>query len=198
MRVLGLTGGIGSGKTMVGAMFTELGAELIDADQMAREVVEPGQPALDEIVTSFGRDILLPDGRLDRRTLAGIVFADASARARLNAITHPRIRERMDAAIAARRDRAGVLIVDIPLLFENLRTGVVEKVIVVWVDPQTQMRRLIERGGLTEEEAHQRIAAQMPLDEKRRLADYVIDNRGTPAETRRQVEAILRHYASED
>ena len=86
MRVLGLTGGIGSGKTMVGAMFTELGAELIDADQMAREVVEPGQPALDEIVTSFGRDILLPDGRLDRRTLAGIVFADASARARLNAI----------------------------------------------------------------------------------------------------------------
>jgi len=198
MRVLGLTGGIGSGKTMVGAMFTELGAELIDADQMAREVVEPGQPALDEIVTSFGRDILLPDGRLDRRTLAGIVFADASARARLNAITHPRIRERMDAAIAARRDRAGVLIVDIPLLFENLRTGVVEKVIVVWVDPQTQMRRLIERGGLTEEEAHQRIAAQMPLDEKRRLADHVIDNRGTPAETRRQVEAILRHYASED
>ena len=198
MRVLGLTGGIGSGKTMVGAMFTELGAELIDADQMAREVVEPGQPALDEIVTSFGRDILLPDGRLDRRTLAAIVFADASARARLNAITHPRIRERMDAAIAARRDRAGVLIVDIPLLFENLRTGVVEKVIVVWVDPQTQMRRLIERGGLTEEEAHQRIAAQMPLDEKRRLADYVIDNRGTPAETRRQVEAILRHYASED
>ncbi|TMG16859.1 MAG: dephospho-CoA kinase [Chloroflexi bacterium] len=198
MRVLGLTGGIGSGKTMVGAMFTELGAELIDADQMAREVVEPGQPALDEIVTSFGRDILLPDGRLDRRTLAAIVFADASARARLNAITHPRIRERMDAAIAARRDRAGVLIVDIPLLFENLRTGVVEKVIVVWVDPQTQMRRLIERGGLTEEEAHQRIAAQMPLDEKRRLADHVIDNRGTPAETRRQVEAILRHYASED
>ena len=198
MRVLGLTGGIGSGKTMVGAMFTELGADLIDADRMAREVVEPGQPALDEIVTSFGRDILLPDGRLDRRTLAGIVFADASARARLNAITHPRIRERMDAAIAARRDRAGVLIVDIPLLFENLRTGVVEKVIVVWVDPQTQMRRLIERGGLTEEEAHQRIAAQMPLDEKRRLADHVIDNRGTPVETRRQVEAILRHYASED
>jgi len=197
MRVLGLTGGIGSGKTMVGTMFTELGAELIDADQLAREVVEPGQPALEEIVTSFGRDILRPDGRLDRRKLAGIVFADASARARLNAITHPRIRERMDAAIAARRDRAGVLIVDIPLLFENARTGVVEKVIVVWVDPRTQFRRLIERGGLTEEEARQRIAAQMPLDEKRGLADHVIDNRGTPAETRRQVEAIFRRYATE-
>ncbi|TMD65169.1 MAG: dephospho-CoA kinase [Chloroflexi bacterium] len=197
MRVLGLTGGIGSGKTMVGTMFTELGAELIDADQLAREVVEPGQPALEEIVTSFGRDILRPDGRLDRRKLAGIVFADASARARLNAITHPRIRERMDAAIAARRDRAGVLIVDIPLLFENARTGVVEKVIVVWVDPRTQFRRLIERGGLTEEEARRRIGAQMPLDEKRGLADHVIDNRGTPAETRRQVEAIFRRYATE-
>ena len=197
MRVLGLTGGIGSGKTMVGTMFTELGAELIDADQLAREVVEPGQPALEEIVTSFGRDILRPDGRLDRRKLAGIVFADASARARLNAMTHPRIRERMDAAIAARRDRAGVLIVDIPLLFENARTGLVEKVIVVWVDPRTQFRRLIERGGLTEEEARQRIAAQMPLDEKRGLADHVIDNRGTPAETRRQVEAIFRRYATE-
>ena len=197
MRVLGLTGGIGSGKTMVGTMFTELGAELIDADQLAREVVEPGQPALEEIVTSFGRDILRPDGRLDRRKLAGIVFADASARARLNAITHPRIRERMDAAIAARRDRAGVLIVDIPLLFENARTGVVEKVIVVWVDPRTQLRRLIERGGLTEEEARRRIAAQMSLDEKRGLADHVIDNRGTPAETRRQVEAIFRRYATE-
>ncbi|TMC32351.1 MAG: dephospho-CoA kinase [Chloroflexi bacterium] len=197
MRVLGLTGGIGSGKTMVGTMFTELGAELIDADQLAREVVEPGQPALEEIVTSFGRDILRPDGRLDRRKLAGIVFADASARARLNAMTHPRIRERMDAAIAARRDRAGVLIVDIPLLFENARTGVVEKVIVVWVDPRTQFRRLIERGGLTEEEARRRIGAQMPLDEKRGLADHVIDNRGTPAETRRQVEAIFRRYATE-
>ena len=197
MRVLGLTGGIGSGKTMVGTMFTELGAELIDADQLAREVVEPGQPALEEIVTSFGRDILRPDGRLDRRKLAGIVFADASARARLNAMTHPRIRERMDAAIAARRDRAGVLIVDIPLLFENARTGVVEKVIVVWVDPRTQFRRLIERGGLTEEEARRRIAAQMSLDEKRGLADHVIDNRGTPAETRRQVEAIFRRYATE-
>jgi len=195
MRVLGLTGGIGSGKTMVGTMFTELGAELIDADQLAREVVEPGQPALDEIATSFGREILLPNGRLDRRKLGGIVFADAAARDRLNAITHPRIRERMDAAISARRDREGVLIVDIPLLYENARTDAVEKVIVVWVDPETQYRRLIERGGLTDEEARRRIAAQMPLDQKRALADYVIDNSGSPAATRRQVEAIYRRYA---
>jgi dephospho-CoA kinase len=194
MRVLGLTGGIGSGKTMVGAMFSQLGAELIDADQLAREVVEPGQPALDEIVSRFGADILLPNGRLDRRKLGRIIFADASARAGLNAITHPRIRERMEAAVDARHERRGLLILDIPLLFENARSGLVEKVIVVWVDPQTQVRRLIARGGLTAEEARQRIAAQMPLDEKRALADHVIDNSGSPAETRRQVDALYRRY----
>jgi dephospho-CoA kinase len=196
MKILGLTGGIGSGKTVVGEMFARLGAEIIDADQLAREVVEPGQPALEEIVQRFGSDILQPDGRLDRAKLGGIVFADASARAALNAITHPRIRQRMEDAIAARKDRAGVLVLVIPLLYESARTGLVEEVIVVWVDPQTQFRRLIERGGLTAEQARQRIEAQMPLDEKRALADDVIDNRGSLADTQRQVEAIYRRYAT--
>jgi dephospho-CoA kinase len=196
MKILGLTGGIGSGKTVVGEMFARLGAEIIDADQLAREVVEPGQPALEEIVQRFGSDILQPDGRLDRARLGGIVFADASARAALNAITHPRIRQRMEDAIAARKDRAGVLVLVIPLLYESARTGLVEEVIVVWVDPQTQFRRLIERGGLTAEQARQRIEAQMPLDEKRALADDVIDNRGSLADTQRQVEAIYRRYAT--
>jgi dephospho-CoA kinase len=195
MRVLGLTGGIGSGKTAVGEMFAQLGADILDADQLARDVVEPGQPALDEIVKRFGPDILLPNGRLDRRKLGSTIFADARARAALNAITHPRIQERLEAAMTARRDREGVLIVDIPLLYENARTSAVEKVIVVWVDADTQYRRLIERGGLTAQEARQRIAAQMPLDEKRALADHVIDNSGNPAQTRRQVEAIYRRYA---
>jgi dephospho-CoA kinase len=196
MKILGLTGGIGSGKTVVGQMFARLGAEIIDADQLAREVVEPGQPALKEIVQRFGSDILQPDGRLDRARLGGIVFADASARAALNAITHPRIRQRMEDAIAARKDRAGVLVLVIPLLYESARTGLVEEVIVVWVDPQTQFRRLVERGGLTAEQARQRIEAQMPLDEKRALADDVIDNRGSLADTQRQVEAIYRRYAT--
>jgi dephospho-CoA kinase len=196
MKVLGLTGGIGSGKTVVGEMFARLGAEVIDADQLARDVVEPGQPALDEIVKRFDPEILLPDGRLDRRKLGRIVFADAAARAALNAITHPRIRERMDAAVTARRERAGVLILDIPLLYETARTTPVEKVIVVWVDPATQIRRLLDRGGLTPEEARQRIAAQMPLDEKRALADHVIDNSGSLDATRRQVEALYRRYAT--
>jgi dephospho-CoA kinase len=196
MKVLGLTGGIGSGKSMVASMFAQLGADVIDADQLARDVVEPGQPALDEIATAFGRDILLPDGHLDRGKLGRIIFADSVARGTLNAITHPRIRERMDAAIAERASRPGILIADIPLLYENERTGAVEAVIVVWVDPETQLRRLLERDGLTEQEARQRIAAQMPLDEKRARADAVIDNSGSRESTQRQVEAIYRRYAA--
>jgi len=195
MKVLGLTGGIGSGKSMVASMFTQLGADVIDADRLAREVVEPGQAALKEIATAFGTDILLPDGRLNRGKLARIIFADPVARGTLNAITHPRIRERMDAEITARRSRAGILVVDIPLLYENNRTGAVETVIVVWVDPKTQLRRLQERDGLSVEEARQRIAAQMPLDEKRARADVVIDNSGSRENTRRQVEAVYRRYA---
>jgi dephospho-CoA kinase len=196
VRVLGLTGGIGSGKSVVASMFAQLGADVVDADQLAREVVEPGEPALEEIATAFGRDILLPDGRLDRDKLGRIIFADPVARGRLNAITHPRIQERMAAEIAVRGSRPGVLIVDIPLLYENDRGGAVETVIVVWVDSETQLRRLIERDGLTEQEARQRIAAQMSLDEKRARADVVIDNSASRENTRRQVEAIYRQYAA--
>ncbi len=195
MRVVGLTGGIGSGKSVVASMFAQLGADVIDADQLAREVVEPGQPALEEIVKAFGRDILLRDGHLDRAKLGGIIFADPVARGTLNAITHPRIGERMAAELALRASRPGVLIVDIPLLYESDRTTGLEAVIVVWVDQQTQLRRLIERDGLKEQDARQRIAAQMPLDEKSARADVVIDNSGSRENTRRQVETVYRRYA---
>src|SRR2546428_551583 len=140
---------------MVASMFANLGAEVIDADQLAREVVEPGQPALEEIATAFGREILLPDGRLDRGKLARIIFADPISRARLNAITHPRIQERMATEMALRGSRPGVLIVDIPLLYENDRTGTVDNVIVVWVDTKTQLRRLVDRDRLTADEARE-------------------------------------------
>ncbi len=195
MRVLGLTGGIGSGKSMVAQMFARLGAVVIDADQLAREVVEPGQPALQEIAATFGSDVLLPDGRLDRPKLAGIIFADAAERAKLDAITHPRIRARMDEEIKVRRSGPGVLIADIPLLYENDRTQTVEKVIVVWVDPKTQVLRIRQRDGLSADAARQRIDAQMPLDAKRARADHVIDNSGSRDDTRRQVETIYRLYA---
>ncbi len=195
MRVLGLTGGIGSGKSVVAQMFAQLGAVVIDADQLAREVVEPGQAALQEIAATFGPDVLLPDGRLDRPKLAGIIFADPAERAKLDAITHPRIQTRMEAEIKARRGGPGVLIVDIPLLYENDRTHSVERVIVVWVDPQTQLRRIRQRDGLSADAARQRIAAQMPLEAKRARADHVIDNSGTREDTRRQVEAIYHLYA---
>jgi dephospho-CoA kinase len=195
MRVLGLTGGIGSGKSLVDAIFREFGAEVIDADLLAREVVEPGQPALQEIVSSFGADMLQPDGRLDRARLAAVIFADASARERLNAITHPRIRQRMAEEVAARADRPGLLILDIPLMYENGRAADVERVIVVWVDQATQIRRLMERDRLSVEQARQRIEAQMSLDEKRARADDVIDNTGSREETRHQIDAIYRRYA---
>ena len=145
MRVLGLTGGIGSGKSLVASLFARLGAEVVDADQLAREVVEPGQPALAQIVESFGADILLPEGRLDRARLGQLVFADPSARARLNAITHPAILERMRQEIAARAGRDGLLVLDIPLLYESGRQNLVEKVVVVWVDRATQLERLTGR-----------------------------------------------------
>lgn len=195
MRVLGLTGGIGSGKSMVAQMFARLGAVVVDADQLAREVVEPGQPALQEIAATFGPDMLLPDGRLDRPKLAGVIFANPAERAKLDAITHLRIRARMDEEIKVRQSVPGVLIVDIPLLYENERTKSVEKVIVVWVDPQTQLRRIRQRDGLSDEAARQRIAAQMPLDAKRARADHVIDNSGSREDTQRQVEATYQLYA---
>jgi len=176
-------------------MFARLGAVVIDADQLAREVVEPGQPALQEIAVTFGPDVILPDGSLDRPKLAGIIFADPVERAKLDAITHPRIRALMDEQIKVRRSGPGLVIADIPLLYENGLTNTVEAVIVVWVDPTTQLQRIRQRDGLSAEAARQRIAAQMPLDAKRARADHVIDNSGSRDNTRRQVEAIYRLYA---
>jgi dephospho-CoA kinase len=196
MKLLGLTGGIGSGKSTVASMFSELGADVIDADDLARQIVEPGQPALAEIHAAFGSAVIGADGRLDRKRLADIVFADPGSRARLNAITHPRIRARMNAEVEERRMQTGLLILDIPLLFENARWESLEKTIVVWVDEATQLARLTARNGLEVAAARARIAAQLPLDEKKALADYVIDNSGTREQTRRQVEtlyALLGH-----
>ena len=189
MRLIGLTGGIATGKSTVAALLAERGATVIDSDQLAREVVEPGEPALAEIERRFGPGVIDRTGALDRAALGAIVFADPEARRALEAITHPRIAEltRQRIADAAARD-ASVVIVDIPLLFENNREDAVEGVLLVYAPEAVQIRRLERRDGLDEAAARQRLAAQMPIEEKRARATWIIDNSGTPEETRRQVD----------
>ncbi len=194
MKTLGLTGGIGSGKSTVLQMFVELGAEGIDADQVAREVVVPGQPAWRDIVETFGREFLKADGTLDRPRLAALIFSDPTARTWLNAITHPRIRARMAEEVASRASRDGVLVLDIPLLFESGRESAVDAVVVVWVDRATQTQRLVERNGLSQAEARRRIGAQLSLDVKRERAGFVIDNTGTLEATRERVAEIYQQF----
>ncbi len=175
-------------------MFADLGAEVIDADQLARQVVAPGQPALKEIVDKFGREFLRSDGTLDRPRLGELIFSDPTARTWLNAITHPRIRARMAEEVASRTSRDGVLVLDIPLLYENRRESEVEAVVVVWVDRATQIQRLVERDGLGEAEARRRIAAQLSLDVKRERADFVVNNTLTLDATRDQVADVYRKF----
>jgi len=192
--LVGLTGGIASGKSLVSAIFKELGAHVIDADRLAREVVAPGQPAYREIVEAFGEEVCGPDGGLDRKKLGASVFADPGRRRRLEAITHPRIQALREARLRALADQGfeGIVIQDAALLIEVGGSQAVDRLVVVYVDEATQQERLMARDGLSEAEARQRIASQMPLEEKARLAHYVVDNRGSLEETRRQVEAIYQ------
>jgi len=196
LLVIGLTGNIGSGKSTVGRYLESLGAIVIDADQVAREVVQPGTPALVEIARVFGPGVLDSKGALDRKKMGSIVFTNPKAREKLNEITHPRIVEAIENEklklynLPGSRDR--LLVIDAPLLIEvGLHKGV-DEIWAVKVDDQKQVERLIERDGLSDEEARARIAAQMPQAEKLKYARRVIDNSGSPEETRRQVD---RHLA---
>jgi dephospho-CoA kinase len=189
MTRVGLTGGVASGKSTVAAMLAELGAVVVDADLGAREVVAPGQPALEEIVAAFGPGVLQPDGSLDRQRLADLVFDDAEARARLNDITHPRVRawmaERMRAAAAA---GAEVVVLDIPLLYESGLTEGLDAVVVAYAPVEVQFRRAVDRG-MEGADVRARIKAQLPIDQKRALATLVVDNSGSREQTRAAVEA---------
>lgn len=193
MRLIGLTGGIASGKSTVAGMLMRRGAALVDADMLAREVVEPGTAGLAEIVEAFGPGVLRDDGSLDRTALGAIVFADEAARQRLNAITHPRVgalmQERVAAALAS---EAPLVVVDVPLLFENARQDGFEGVLLVWIPAALQLQRLVERDGWAEDEARRRLAAQMPIDDKLELATWVVDNSGPLADTEGQVDAWWR------
>jgi dephospho-CoA kinase len=191
LRIIGLTGGIASGKSTVARILEGLGVVIIDADQLAREVVAPGEPAYLAIVAEFGEEILNADRNLDRRALGKIVFADPAARRRLELITHPAIASLADKKLAALREAGTpVVIYMAPLLIEAGVTSRVDEIWVVYADQETQVMRLMQRDGISRVEALQRLAAQMPMAEKCTYGKVVIDNRGTPEETERQVRDI--------
>lgn len=193
MQVIGLTGGIASGKSTVARILERLGAVIIDADLLSREAVLPGTPAHQAIVGAFGPEILLPDATLDRKALGRIVFADQDARRRLEAITHPAIARLAEDRLAeARCSSAPAVFYVAPLLIEAGATGRVDDIWVVYADRKTQLTRLTERDGIRQEEAEQRLAAQMPMEEKAAYGSAVIDNRGTPEDTERQVVALWK------
>ncbi len=189
MLKVGLTGGIGSGKSEVSRRLTALGARLVDADAVAREVVEPGTPGLAAVVAEFGEAILLPDGSLDRPALGAIVFADEAKRARLNAIVHPLVGARMK-ELEDDAPPDAVVVYDVPLLTENDLAGLYDLVVVVDAPEEEQVRRLTGRRGMTEADARARIASQASRERRRAIADTVIDNSGGIESLAGQVEAL--------
>jgi dephospho-CoA kinase len=183
---IGLTGGIGSGKSTVSALLAARGAVIIDADRIAREVVEPGTPGLARIVEAFGDGVLAADGSLDRAALAAVVFADPDARRRLDGIVHPLVRARAT-ELAAAAPPDSVLVNDVPLLVETGQASSYDLVLVVEADPATRVSRLVQRG-LTAEDARARMEAQASDEERRAVADVVLDNSGTPEDLAEQVD----------
>lgn len=200
MRVFGLTGGIGSGKSTVARMFREEKIPVVDADRISREITSPGMPAYIDIVGRFGEKILLPDGRIDRKRLGAIIFADPGKRADLEAITHPRIALGIREAVSAlASDGHPVAIVEAALIHEKGPQGLFEAVIGVRCGRELQVLRLMRRDGIPREQALQIVSSQMDPEEKARASDYVIDNSGDLAGTRAQVRALaetLRQAAS--
>ncbi|MEE9607214.1 MAG: dephospho-CoA kinase [Myxococcota bacterium] len=195
-KIIGLTGGIGSGKSSVAALLAQLGATVIDADAIVHELQAPGAPLLREIAEAFGPSVLDASGALDREALAAIVFRAADQRSRLNAIVHPRVGAEL-ARRAAKALEAGadLVVLDVPLLFEGrggtaARTGM-DTTLVVYAAEPIQIERTVARDGCTRDEAVRRIRAQLPMEEKKRLADYVIDNSGTREETEAQVRVFF-------
>ncbi|MDF1996006.1 dephospho-CoA kinase [Peribacillus frigoritolerans] len=194
-QIIGITGGIASGKSTVSLYLQELGFTIVDADLASRAVVEPGEEAYHQVVEAFGEDILLTDGNIDRVKLGSIIFNDQEKRLLLNGIVHPAVRNWMrvktEAALASGEE---TVFMDIPLLFESKLTFMVDKTLLIYVDEQVQLERLMNRNGLSETEALARINSQMPLADKKALADAVIDNNGDINETKRQVKAILSEW----
>ncbi|EAG9755728.1 dephospho-CoA kinase [Listeria monocytogenes] len=194
-KTIGLTGSVATGKSTVSNMIQQAGIPLVDADIAARKVVESGTEGLKEIVAYFGEEILLADGTLNRAKLGEIIFKDKEKREKLNEITHPRVKDYMLEA-RERFFEAGEELVffDIPLLFESHLESLVDKIVVVWTTPETELKRLMERNNLTKEDALRRIESQMGIDEKARKADFVIDNNESLEKTQKQVLTFIKRF----
>ena len=193
MLRVGLTGSIAVGKSYVLDVFRELGCATLDADQVARDVVKPETAGLNHIVEAFGRSILKPDGSLDRSKLGSIVFSDKEKRLQLNAIIHPLVFEAQDRWLKEREaeDPDSIAIIDAALMIESGGYRRFDRLVVVWCDPELQLERLMSRNKLNRTEAQKRIESQMPQDEKKRYADFLIDTSGTFEDTRRQTTEIF-------
>jgi len=190
--IIGLTGGIASGKSTISNMLKEKGIPVIDADVEARLAVEIGEPAYEEIVSYFGTEILNKDHTIDRAKLGTIIFNNEEKRLKLNSIVHPAVRKRMNEKKEREIEKgSNNIVLDIPLLFESQLTYMVDKVLLVYVSEEVQLQRLMNRNQLTEEEANARILSQMPLKDKLQLADAVIDNNGTIQQSEEQLNHIL-------
>lgn len=185
MQLIGLTGNIASGKSVVATLFKSYGAHVIDADQIARDVVQPGKPAYNSIIQEFGVTILKQDKTIDRDKLANIVFDDEKKRKRLNSIVHPEVATELLRRVSelAADESVEVVVIEAALLFEAGAESLVNKTVVVWCDEETQIQRLMERDGISEEAARSRIASQMPAKEKRKRADYLIETNGPMSDT---------------
>jgi dephospho-CoA kinase len=192
--LLGVTGGIASGKTVVAKMLEGLGAPLIDFDVLARQVVEPGKPAFTQIVDYFGKEVLQGDGTLDRKKLSGIVFQDTVKRSQLEGFTHPPIYEAFLKGVKAitEKDPEAIIQAVVPLLIEKNLQSIFDKVLVVYVPEEQQIERLVERDGISRKEAAHILKAQLPINEKLAYADFVVNNQDSMEETRKQVEEVWR------
>ncbi len=192
MRVVGLTGGIASGKSTFAALLRARGVPVVDADALAKAAVAPGSAALAEIARTFGPDVIGPDGALDRRRMGALVFSDPEARRRLEAITHPAVRLAMAEETRRLADAGHALaFYDTPLLFEVGLDRVLDAVVVVWAPSAVQRARLVARDGLSPEEADARLAAQLPVDEKAARADFVVENAGDPRALEAKADRLL-------
>jgi dephospho-CoA kinase len=197
--LVGLTGSIATGKSTVSRMFAHLGARVLDADLLAREVVMPGQPAYLKIVEEFGQGVVQEDGTLDRKALGAIVFAEPARRKRLEEITHPAIAARQQRILSVLDEEAfeGIVVWDVALLFETGGVAKMDRVVVVATDPETELARLMARDGMAEAGARARIESQMPVAEKAKHAHYVIDNSGDRVQTERQVKGVYEALLGE-